>query len=175
MDYDKKPDTNLLDKTDANRDPITGVPGAHPVGVGVGAAGAGVAGAVAGAMVGGPIGAVVGAAVGSIAGGYAGKGVAEMIDPTVEELYWRENYATRPYAVEGTPYEHYAPAYRYGWEARNQYPGKRYEEVESDLERGWDTAKANSSLAWDRAKYATKDAWHRVERALPGDADNDGR
>ena len=31
--------------TDANRDPITGTPGAHPVGTGVGAAGGGSAGA----------------------------------------------------------------------------------------------------------------------------------
>ena len=34
--------------TDANRDPITGAPGAHPVGTGVGAAGGGAAGAAIG-------------------------------------------------------------------------------------------------------------------------------
>ena len=39
---------NRMDKdrgTDANRDPITGAPGAHPVGTGVGATGGGAAGA----------------------------------------------------------------------------------------------------------------------------------
>ena len=56
-------------------DPITGEPGAHPVGVGVGALSAGVAGAAIGAI-GGPIGVLVGAAIGAIAGGLAGHEVA---------------------------------------------------------------------------------------------------
>lgn len=56
-------------------DPITGEPDAHPVGVGVGALGAGVAGAVVGAL-GGPVGVLVGAAVGAVAGGLAGHEVA---------------------------------------------------------------------------------------------------
>ena len=67
----------------AHRDPITGTPGAHPVGTGVGAVAGGVAaGAAAGTVV-GPVGTVVGAAVGAVAGGLAGKGVAEKVDPTV--------------------------------------------------------------------------------------------
>ena len=43
-----KENTKQADKqkgTDANRDPITGTPGAHPVGTGVGAAGGAAAGA----------------------------------------------------------------------------------------------------------------------------------
>lgn len=66
----------------ANPDPITGEKGAHPVGTGIGAAGAGAAATAVGAAVGGPVGAVVSAVVGSVAGGLAGKGVAEQIDPT---------------------------------------------------------------------------------------------
>ena len=68
--------TNTYTNTkDQNRDPITGAPGAHPVGTGVGAASGGVAGAAVGTVVGGPVGAVVGAAVGAIAGGLAGAGL----------------------------------------------------------------------------------------------------
>ena len=48
---------------DLNRDPISGKPGAHPVGTGAGAASGGAAGAAAGMAVGGPAGSVVGAAV----------------------------------------------------------------------------------------------------------------
>ena len=59
----------------AHPDPITGEPGAHPVGVGVGALGAGAAGAAIGAI-GGPIGMLIGAAIGAVAGGLAGKEVA---------------------------------------------------------------------------------------------------
>ena len=44
---------------DENRDPITGAPGAHPVGTGIGAAAGGVAaGAAAGTVAAGPIGAL---------------------------------------------------------------------------------------------------------------------
>lgn len=56
-------------------DPITGEPGAHPVSVGVGALGAGAAGAAIGAFA-GPIGMLVGAAIGAVAGGLAGHEVA---------------------------------------------------------------------------------------------------
>ncbi len=62
-------------------DPITGEPGAHPVGVGVGALSAGAAGAAIG-MIGGPIGMLVGATIGAIAGGLAGHEVASApVDP----------------------------------------------------------------------------------------------
>src|SRR5262245_14757859 len=82
---------NFPDDTDANRDPITGAPGAHPVGTGVGAAGGAAAGAAIGAVTGGPVGAAIGVAVGGIAGGLAGKGAAELANPTVEDDYWRVN------------------------------------------------------------------------------------
>lgn len=71
-------------RDDLNADPITGEPGAHPVGTGVGAAGGAVAGAAVGAI-GGPVGAIVGGAVGAVVGGLAGKGAAEAVNPTEEE------------------------------------------------------------------------------------------
>lgn len=49
------------------------------------------------------------------------------------------------------------------------------DEVESELERGWDKARAASKLTWQQAKHATRDAWERVEGAIPGDSDNDGK
>ena len=89
--------------------------------------------------------------------------------------YWRENYKTRPYADANRSYDDYRPAYQYGWESRARYGNRRWEDAESDLERGWDKAKGASSQTWNEAKHATRDAWHRVERAVPGDADRDGR
>jgi phage tail tape-measure protein len=109
---------DLRDDKDANRDPISGSPGAHPVGVGVGAAGAGAAGAAIGA-VGGPIGAAVGAVVGAVAGGLAGKGVAESVNPTEEDAYWRENYKGKDYVERDIDYDRdLAPAYRAGYTPR---------------------------------------------------------
>ncbi len=172
-----KPTSQPRDKqkgTDANCDPITGAPGAHPVGTGVGAAGGAAAGAAIGAVA-GPVGAAVGLVAGAVAGGLAGKAVAERMDPTVEDAYWKTNYSQRKYVERNTPYDTYRPAYRTGYEGRSKYPGKTYEEVEADLQRNYERSKGNSTLAWDKAKLATRDAWNRVEKAMPGDADGDGR
>ncbi len=150
-------------KPDANRDPLSGEPGAHPVGTGMGAAAAGAAAGAAGGAMAGPVGAVIGAVVGGVAGGLAGKGLAESIDPTTEDAYWRDSYATRPYYDSSTSYDDYAPAYRYGWESRARHTGRKWNEVESDLANDWNSAKSHSKLTWDRAKHASRDAWERVE------------
>jgi hypothetical protein len=47
--------------------------------------------------------------------------------------------------------------------------------VESSLERDWDSSRARSRLAWNEARDAVRDGWHHIERAMPGDADRDGR
>jgi hypothetical protein len=91
----------------AHPDPITGEPGAHPVGVGVGALGAGAAGAVIGAVL-GPIGAAIGLAFGAVAGGLAGKEVATtseapgtISDGTVEPLPSSYEVGNVPATAEG--------------------------------------------------------------------------
>lgn len=66
---------------DANREPLTGAPGAHPVGTGLGAA------------------------IGAVVGGLAGKGVAEAIDPTRESAYWSENFSGRDYVEHGSSFD----------------------------------------------------------------------
>lgn len=166
------PNTSKTDK-DANPDPITGAPGAHPVGTGIGAAGAGAAGTAIGAAVGGPVGAVVGAVVGSVAGGLAGKGIAEKIDPTQEDAHWRESYAKEPYYERDYSYDDYAPAYRTGYS--NYTPGRKFEDSERDLEQHYNANRGSSRLTWDKAKRASRAAWDRVERTIPGDADRDGK
>lgn len=159
---------------DANRDPITGTPGAHPVGTGVGAAGGGLAGAAIGSAA-GPVGTAVGAAVGAVAGGLGGKAVGERVNPTVEEAYWRDSYRNEDYVKPDYTYDDYGPAYRTGYESRARYEGRNFDEVETDLRNDYERNRGNSRLEWDDAKHATRAAWHRVERALPGDADGDGR
>jgi len=167
--------TGSVRGTDANRDPITGTPGAHPVGTGLGAAAGGAAAGAAIGTVAGPVGTVIGMAAGAIVGGLAGKGIAEKIDPTVETSYWKENYQTRPYYQKDSAWESYEPAYRTGYEGYGRYQGKRYEDVEGDLRRDYEKSRGKTGLPWESAKSATRDAWHRVERAIPGDADGDGR
>jgi len=156
---------------DANPDPITGEPGSHPVGTGVGAALAGAAAGAAGGSIAGPVGTVVGAAAGAVAGGLAGKAVEESFDPTTEDGYWRNEYRNRSYVEQDTTYDTYRPAYQYGWETRSRYPGRRFEDVETDLERDWNSRRSDTSLTWERAKHAVRDAWNR----LTGDDTSDRR
>ena len=144
----------------ANRDPITGAPGAHPVGTGMGAAAGGATGAAIGSVA-GPVGTLVGAAVGAIAGGLAGKGVAEMVDPTVEDAYWRDAHGKQPYYSKGREYDAFAPAYRTGYEGRSKYDGRSFDEVESDLQA--DYKRHNGKLDWVDVKDATRNAWNRVD------------
>ena len=153
----------VVDPNPANRDPITKEPGSHPVGTGIGSAGGAATGVVAGAAVGGPIGAVVGGAIGAVVGGAAGHAVGEAVNPTVEREYWSKNFRTRPYYRSGKEYSQYEPAYRFGWESagRKEYAGKKFDEVESELERNW---KSNPGAAgpWTDSREATRDAWSRV-------------
>ena len=160
---------------DANRDPITGQPGSHPIGTGVGAAAGGAATGAAVGSVAGPVGTAVGIVAGAVVGGLAGKGIAEKIDPTVEDAYWRENYKTRNYVAANEDYDVYRPAYRTGYEGRRKYAGRTFDQAEPDLRRDYENCRGANCPGWDRAKLASRDAWDRIERAVPGDADRDGK
>ena len=120
---------------DANRDPISGSPGAHPVGTGLGAA----------------------------AGGLAGKGIADRINPTVEESFWRANYTREPYYERGYNFEDYHPGYRTGWEGRRRYENRRFDEVERELSREYQRNRGESRLDWAKNRHAARAAWERFD------------
>lgn len=159
---------NRIDTRDesANRDPISGAPGAHPVGTGLGAIAGGAAAGAAVGTVAGPVGTLVGAAVGVVVGGLAGKGVAEAIDPTREDAYWRDNYSSRPYVALGSTYDDYGPAYGFGVDAASRYPGRTFAEAEDELSRQWVDRSGTSKLRWVRARDAARDAYNRVNSAV---------
>lgn len=151
--------------------PATGAHHGHPVGTGVGVATGAATGAAIGSVA-GPVGTAVGGLVGAVAGGVAGEGVAEIVNPTVEDDYWRRNYASRPYVSPGDSYETYRPAYEYGWESYRRYRGRRFDEVETELRRQWE--RTDREMSWGVARGATRDAWQRVEQRRPL-GDRDGR
>jgi hypothetical protein len=155
----------MLTKKDdhLNRDPLTGEPGAHPIGTGLGAGGGAVAGAAFGAM-GGPFGAVAGAVAGAIAGGLAGSIAGEAVNPSVEEEYWREHYVHEPYYNADHDYTDYGPAYRSGIDARARAGEDSFEAVEPHLQARWDTVKGSSRLTWEHARHASRAAWDRLDR-----------
>ena len=162
-DTEKKQAANESEGNHEHRDPLTGTPGAHPVGTGIGAAGAGAAGAAIGSVA-GPVGALAGAALGAVVGGLIGKGVAEGIDPTEESAFWRESYKLRPYYDQGFSYDtDYEPAYKFGWETRKRYQNRKFEEVEPELKQSWQQSRAQSRLDWENARPPIRDAWERIE------------
>jgi hypothetical protein len=173
MDHDERdelrdPDRNA--RGEANRDPITGEPGAHPLGTGLGAAAGAAAGATVGAAIGGPVGAVLGGAIGAVGGGAGGHVAAEAVNPTAEDEYWRSNWSSRPYTDRSRGYEQYQPAYRLGWESRARFRDRRWEDVEPELASEWNRRRAGdrAALKWDEARLAARDAWRHLERYAPG-------
>lgn len=153
--------TQDKDNHDANRDPLTGAAGAHPVGTGIGAAAGGIAAGAAVGTIAGPIGTVIGAAAGAVLGGLVGKEAGEALDPTIENTYWSKHYANEPYYTAGYTFDDYGPAYRTGYLARNLHSGRSFEEIDGDLEAEYILIRGNSRLLWDQARPAAHAAWNR--------------
>src|SRR5450830_337657 len=140
----------VANEEDLNRDPINGTPGAHPLGTGAGAASGGVAGAAVGTVVGGP----------------AGKSAAEALNPTAEEIFWRETYLREPYYVKGRTYEYYAPGFRAGWEGRVRHDGRTFDAAEPELKARYNLTKTELDPDWQATRPAARAAWSRVDRNL---------
>jgi uncharacterized protein (TIGR02271 family) len=159
-------------KGDANRDPITGAPGSHPVGTGLGAAAGGLAGAGAGAAIGagigtgaaGPVGTGIGAVAGAVAGAAGGHAVAESVNPTEEDAYWRENHARESYYRKDYAWDDYNPAYRTGYEGYSRWgqTHSNFDAAESDLRKDYESRRGVSRLDWESARPAAHAAWTRA-------------
>ena len=154
----------VANEADLNRDPISGTPGAHPLGTGAGAAPGAIAGGVAGMAVGGPVGGIIGAAIGAVAGGLAGKSAAEAVNPTAEELYWKETYVREPYYSPGRSFEYYAPGFRAGWQGRVLHDGRSFDDAEPALHANYNLTKGELDPAWHDVRPAARAAWDRVDR-----------
>ncbi|SFP88648.1 conserved hypothetical protein [Variovorax sp. PDC80] len=162
---------HLLDtNNNLHRDPITGEPGSHPVGTGVGATGGALAGAAVGA-VGGPAGAAAGLIAGAVLGGMGGKAVAERVNPSVERAHWASAYEREPYYEAGRSYDDYAPAYELGWSGRAAGHDE-FASVEPSLAREWEARRGTSTLDWTRARPASQAAWERADRLYYSDEDS---
>ena len=148
----------------------------HPVGTAVGgAAGAVAAGAAVGSVA-GPVGAAVGAAIGAAAGGMAGAVVADLVDPKMEEAFWRKNWSDRKYIEGGYTYDQdWSPAYRYGVETYNRHPDRHFDELEGDLSSGWSGYRGESRLEWHHARPASLEAWERARSIAAGNLPREDR
>jgi hypothetical protein len=144
-----------------NADPITDEPGSHPIETGVGAAVAGAAAGMALGVAAGPIAAAFGVAIGAVAGGYAGNRVGEMIDPTTEDNWLRDNFKSRPYVEKGDRYEDFHPAFRYGALAESRHGDAGLDLTDENLQREWERIRENE-MSWEKAQGAVKDGYDRT-------------
>jgi len=78
-----------------------------------------------------------------------------------EDVYWRDNYALRPYVAADRGYGFYEPAYRYGAESAARLYGSKWDEVEPAVREGWETQRSPRAT-WEEVKAAVRDAWDRV-------------
>lgn len=85
-----------------------------------------------------------------------------MQSTSLNNVYWRDNYSSRPYAVKGSKFEDYEAAYEVGHESYDRYANQSFEEVELSLKQDYESYCAKhgyTELPWDQAKHAVRDAW----------------
>jgi hypothetical protein len=160
-------DAEKITPDELNADPMTGAHFAHPVGTGLGAAGAGAIGAAIGISA-GPVAAVVGAVAGAIAGGLMGKGAAELVNPTIEDSYWRERFHRDGTHLPGHTYDDYAPAYRAGY--MHFDPTRTFEETRPELAKHYESDRGDSRLDWENASPAAESAWKRLQQGTDAES-----
>ena len=100
-----------------------------------------------------------------------GKGSIQANLPTQEleaqNRYWREHFQNEPYYMQGKGFDAYEPAYQLGIEARGEYPGKKFVDVEDQLRTQYEAkAQEQRKLDWSQAKQAVRAAWERTDQAL---------
>jgi hypothetical protein len=55
-----------------------------------------------------------------------------------------------------------SPGYRYGFESAQRHRGRKWADLESDLERDWGNYSYRGKSTWQQVKDAARDAWERV-------------
>lgn len=76
---------------------------------------------------------------------------------------WRKDWDSN-YSSLGGSYDDYAPAYRYGNEMRSsdQYKGRDWSDVESDLRSNWESRNAGGPSTWEKFKAAVRHGWDKI-------------
>ena len=87
--------------------------------------------------------------------------------PVFDDAAWRAAHATRPYALPGTTYEDFAPAYRYGALVADEQGRTEFAEMEPVLAEQWITARGTSPLTWEQARPAVQEAYAAAVRDRP--------
>ena len=130
---------------------------ADQVGEGVG----GIGGMVAGAT----IGTLIGGIAGAVGGWWTGRAVSEAASALTndDDSYYRSHYESSPNRLADRGYEHVRPAYQLGHVAsRNpDYANRSWNEVESDLQRGWNADASRQYGDWSTVRPYASEGFNR--------------
>ncbi|HEX6053212.1 MAG TPA: hypothetical protein VFZ21_28285 [Gemmatimonadaceae bacterium] len=134
----------------------------------VGEAAGGISGGLAGAAIGsigGPIGTLIGGLAGVVGGWWAGRSIAEAAKDYGDEddSYYRTHYETGDSRLADRSYDDVRPAYQLGHLAsRNpDYRGRSFDEVETDLRRGWSDDIGTRHGDWASVRGYAREAYSR--------------
>ncbi len=136
----------------------------------VGEAAGGISGVVAGAAIGsvaGPIGTIIGGIAGAMGGWWTGRAVAEAATTITgdDDSYYRKHYDTSSRLADRS-YDDVKPAYYIGHMAsRNpDYNNRSFDEVETDLKRGWTSDSKRGS--WEQMRGYAHEGYSRGTSSL---------
>ena len=141
------------------------------VGDEIGEAAGGISGVLLGAGIGssaGPIGTLIGGIAGAIGGWWTGRAIAEAAEKLTREddEEFRKHYESSPERAAGGRYEDVRAAYLLGHIASHNpnFVDRQFEEIESQLERGWDDC-AERPCSWQQVRTFAGEGYRRgVER-----------
>jgi hypothetical protein len=138
------------------------------VGEGAGGFLAGASGLALGAAA-GPVGALLGALAGGLGGWWAGRELAHALTAD-DDRFYRAHYERSPDRLADRTYEQLRPAYVAGHlAARNpDYSGRSFDEIESDLARGWRDCAGQQCADWPAVRGYARSAFERA-RQTPAD------
>lgn len=103
--------------------------------------------------------------IAAVAGGLAGEGAAEAINPTRARADGGDDISGRDCVGKGSSLDKCGPAYGFGVEARGRYPGRDFDDVESEMSSDWAASRGASILNWGWARHAAREAWNRISRS----------
>jgi hypothetical protein len=134
----------------------------------IGEAVGGISGVLTGAALGslgGPIGTIIGGIAGAVTGWWAGKAISEAASHVTheDEEFYRTHYERSPHRLADRSYDEVRPAYQLGHLAgRNpEYQGRSFEDVETDLQRGWSSEVSARHGDWQQVRHYARDAYER--------------
>lgn len=107
------------------------------------------------------------------AGGVGAHGISGGTPRGYSDEMFRDNYSSIDGLQADRGYDHYEPAFRYGWESAGTRGGRGWTESEAELERDWRSRHADRD--WGEHRGAIRHAFERAMHVFEGAPDPDKR